>query len=75
MAKKLVGTRDAAEQLDMSHGAVLSWILKKQIEFVKVGRCVKIKQETIDNIVNGTITLDTKKPSAGVKVAKKVKVA
>jgi excisionase family DNA binding protein len=53
---KLLSVNEAAASLGVSHYAIRQWIFHKQIEFVKVGFRVLIKQETIDKIIEaGTV--------------------
>jgi hypothetical protein len=51
---KLVKLRDAADLLSM--GGIRGWILLRKIEFVKCGRNVMIKEQTIRDIIDrGTV--------------------
>jgi hypothetical protein len=53
---KLVKLRDAADLLGLSMGGIRGWILLRKIEFVKRGRNVMIKEQTIQEIISrGTV--------------------
>jgi hypothetical protein len=53
---KLVKLRDAADLLGLSMGGIRGWILLRKIEFVKCGRNVMIKEQTIRDIIDrGTV--------------------
>lgn len=48
--------RQAAEKLGLTESGLRSWILQGRIEFVKVGRLVKITDKEIARIINaGTV--------------------
>ena len=49
--EKLIGVKEAAEQLGIQINTLYSWIYLRKIEHVKMGRLVKFKQSTIDQFV------------------------
>jgi excisionase family DNA binding protein len=49
---KLVTLNEAAEQLGVSIAAVRDWrFRRKHLDFVKVGRSVRVLQNSIDNLI------------------------
>lgn len=48
---KLLTVREAAECLGLKVSTIRGWTLRRRIEFVKVGRLVRIRQEVIDELV------------------------
>jgi excisionase family DNA binding protein len=44
--------RDAADRLGLSMGGIRGWVLLRKIEFVKRGRNVLIKEQTIQEIIS-----------------------
>ena len=49
---KLVTLNDAAEQLGVSLAAVRDWrFRRKHLDFVKVGRSVRVLQRSIDKLI------------------------
>jgi len=50
--EKLIGVKEAAEQLGIQINTLYSWIYLRKIEYVKMGRLVKFKQSTIDQFVD-----------------------
>jgi hypothetical protein len=49
---KLVTLNDAAEQLGVSLAAVRDWrFRRKYLDFVKVGRSVRVLQRSIDKLI------------------------
>jgi excisionase family DNA binding protein len=54
---KLVTLGEAAQQLDVSLAAVRDWrFRRKHLDFVKVGRAVRVLQSSIDKLIeNQTI--------------------
>jgi hypothetical protein len=57
MSKKLVSLAETAEQLGISVAAVRDWrFRRKYLDFVKVGRAVRVLQISIDRFIqNRTI--------------------
>jgi len=54
--RKLLTVAEAAAQLGMKESTVRQWIWLRQIDFVKVGRSVRLKAETLDRLVEmGTV--------------------
>ncbi len=49
---KLNTLPQAAEQLGISVKCLRSWIYRRTIPYVKVGRAVRISDETIEKIIN-----------------------
>jgi excisionase family DNA binding protein len=49
---KLNTLPQAAEQLGVSVKCLRSWIYRRSIPYVKVGRAVRISDETIEKIIN-----------------------
>ncbi len=53
---KLMSIADAADELAVSEHTIRSWILGRKLEFVKVGRRVLIKEQTIARLIeDGTV--------------------
>lgn len=53
---KLNTLPEAAEQLGVSIKCLRSWIYRRTIPYVKVGRAVRISDETIEKIIDrGTV--------------------
>lgn len=53
---KLVTLKSAAVQLGKTMGGMRSWVIRRQIDFVKIGNRVMVKQSTIDEIIErGTV--------------------
>ena len=48
---KLLTLEQAAEQLAISVATLRSWVWHKKIEVVRIGRCVRIRQEALDELV------------------------
>jgi excisionase family DNA binding protein len=49
---KLVTLNEAAQQLGVSIAAVRDWrFRRKHLDFVKVGRSVRVLQNSIDNLI------------------------
>ena len=49
---KLNSLPQAAEQLGVTVKCLRSWIYRRTIPYVKVGRAVRISDETIEKIIN-----------------------
>lgn len=53
---KLHNIPAAAERLSIKPATLRSWVSNKQIEFVKVGRAVRISEQAIQNVIDrGTV--------------------
>jgi excisionase family DNA binding protein len=51
---KLVTIAEAARQLSVSIAAIRGWRLsRKYLDFVKVGRAVRVPQKSIDSLIEG----------------------
>jgi excisionase family DNA binding protein len=48
---RLLTLKEAAERLTISLPTIRSWVAKRKIEVVRIGRCVRIREETIHNII------------------------
>jgi len=63
---KLVTIAEAAQQLSVSIAAVRGWRLsRKHLDFVKVGRAVRIPQQSIDSLIERQIVPHDLKSSSG----------
>jgi excisionase family DNA binding protein len=52
----LLSVEEAAEQLGVSVASVRAWVLRREIEYIKVRKSVRIRQSVIDNLIAaGTI--------------------
>lgn len=52
----LLNVQEVAIRLGIKPATVRAWILRRKIEFVRVGRAIRIKAEVIDQFVaNNTI--------------------
>lgn len=49
---KLLTLREAADRLAISLPTLRAWVWKKKIEVVRIGRCVRIKEEAILDLIN-----------------------
>ena len=49
--KGLMSVREAAEALGLKEAALRQWVSLRQIEFVRVGRLIRIKPETIEQLI------------------------
>jgi len=53
---RLLTISDAASRLGMKPATIRFWIWTRKIDYVKVGRAVRIREDTIDKIVaDGTV--------------------
>ena len=48
---KLLTLEQAAERLAISLATIRSWVWKRKIEVVKIGRCVRIREEVLDDLI------------------------
>jgi excisionase family DNA binding protein len=56
LATKLRALPEAAEQLGVTVNCLRSWIYRRKIPYVKVGRAVRISERTIEEIIaRGTV--------------------
>ena len=56
MAKRLLTVKQAAEELGLSDRTVWAWVYAKKLGVVRLGRCVRIPQTSIDELIEtGTI--------------------
>jgi len=61
--RKLVTLSDAAQQLNVSIAAIRDWrFRRKYLEFVKVGRAVRVLQTSIDSFIQS----QTVPPTPGI---------
>ena len=53
---RLRSLQEAAERLGLSVKCLRGWVWQRKIEFVKVGRAVRISDQTIEEVINrGTV--------------------
>lgn len=53
---KLLGVREVARQLDLSESTIRSWVLKRRIQFVRLGRAVRIPSSVVEQLIqSGTV--------------------
>jgi excisionase family DNA binding protein len=58
---KLLTVSEAAQQLGIRPATVRSWIWKRQIEYIKVSRSVRISSAEIQRLIQrGTVPADAK---------------
>lgn len=58
--RPLITVKDAANELGLSPRTVRDWVQSRRIEFVRVGGAVRIRPETIDNLIRvGTVPRST----------------
>ena len=56
MAARLLTVKQAAEQLGLSARTVWAWIYQRKLGVVRLGRAVRISDETIQKIIErGTV--------------------
>jgi excisionase family DNA binding protein len=51
MSGKLLNVKEAAQLLGLKPASLRSWILRRKIEFVRVGRAVRIPPEVIERFI------------------------
>lgn len=52
----LLSVSEAADALNVSVATIRSWVWQRQIESVRIGRAVRIRQTAIDDIIaRGTV--------------------
>jgi excisionase family DNA binding protein len=49
---KLLTLKEAADRLAISLATIRSWVWLRKIEVVKIGRCVRIKEEVLDDLIS-----------------------
>jgi excisionase family DNA binding protein len=49
---KLLTLKEAADRLAISLATIRSWVWHRKIEVVKIGRCVRIKEEVLDDLIS-----------------------
>jgi excisionase family DNA binding protein len=53
---KLKSLSQAAEELGVTVNTLRAWIYRRKIPYLKIGRCVRISEETIQQIIlRGTV--------------------
>jgi excisionase family DNA binding protein len=53
---RLRSLQEAAERLGVSVKCLRGWVWRRKIPFVKIGRCVRISDQTIERLIElGTI--------------------
>jgi excisionase family DNA binding protein len=48
---RLLTLREAAEMLAVSLPTIRAWVWKRKIEVVKIGRCVRIREDVIKELI------------------------
>jgi len=51
MAKRLLTVKQAAEELGLSDRTVWAWVYAKKLGVVRLGRCVRIPQTAIEELI------------------------
>ena len=53
---ELLDVRQVARRLDLPESTIRSWILKRRIQFVRLGRSVRIPATAVEELIqNGTV--------------------
>jgi excisionase family DNA binding protein len=53
---KLKSLSQAAEELGVTVNTLRAWIYRRKIPYLKIGRCVRVSEETIQQIIlRGTV--------------------
>jgi excisionase family DNA binding protein len=53
---KLLTLKEAADRLAISLHTMRAWVAQRKIEVVRIGRCVRIREQVVDDIIsNGTV--------------------
>ena len=53
---KLLTLQEAADCLAVSLHTVRAWVARRKIEVVRIGRCVRIREEIVQKIIADGIT-------------------
>jgi len=48
---KLLTLQEAADRLSISLPTIRSWVWQRKIEIVRIGRCVRIREEVINELI------------------------
>lgn len=48
---RLLKLEEAAERLAISLPTIRAWVWHRKIEVVRIGRCVRIREETIESLI------------------------
>ena len=51
MAKRLLTVKQAAEELGLSDRTVWAWVYARKLGVVRLGRCVRIPQSAIEELI------------------------
>jgi excisionase family DNA binding protein len=51
MPAKLLTVQESADQLGLSARTIWGWIYERRLEVVRLGRAVRIKQSSIDQLI------------------------
>lgn len=49
---RLLKLEEAAERLAISLATIRAWVWQRKIEVVRIGRCVRIREETIEALIS-----------------------
>jgi excisionase family DNA binding protein len=53
---RLLSVRQAADRLGLSIATIRSWVYLRRIEYVKIGRSVRLREDTLQALIeDGTI--------------------
>lgn len=53
---QLLTLKEAAERLAISQHTIRAWVAQRKIEVVRIGRCVRIREEVVNSIISkGTV--------------------
>lgn len=56
MPTKLLTVKESAEQLGLSSRTIWAWIYERRLDVVRLGRAVRIKQSSIDQLIEAGTT-------------------
>lgn len=51
MPAKLLTVQESADQLGLSARTIWGWIYERKVEVVRLGRAVRIKQSSLDELI------------------------